>query len=1023
MKKAILIGAGILLIILSVIPVLFYVYKDSIRLEAERQIDRHINGGVFFENIDISFLKDWPNLTLTFKDVVLKGEGTFAEDTLAVVEEADVEVRTWSLIFGKEIEIKSAHLKQPVLHLETLKSGASNYLNLFAKPRPEAGDTIAVINIALDRISLEDGNIYYANHAGKLFMEMKGVTYSGHGDFEQNIFDLETKVEIRDFTLDQGAIRYLSQKQVWMDMLLELNLQKNTFTIKDNHVQINHFKFGIDGSLALVSNGYDVDVTFDTQETSFKNILSLVPGIYMNDFKQIKTAGELSFNGFIKGRYSQTSVPKFMANIKVSDAMFRIDTLPAGVEHIQLELMVKNNYGISDSTVIDFKKFHLDMLGHPIHGKIKIKGYPHYVVDADILADLDLADLEKMYPIRGLDLQGKLKAELKTHGQYIPSLYHDTLHSLKPRQIPHFSLNLTLQDGKIKYDHLPTPVENIQLSFSAENTTGDSENTSVNIQDLSMDLGKNPVRGNIKVAGFENYTVDADIKATIDLSDLEKMYPIEGTDMKGVLDMDVVARGVYDQTLKKFPVVDANISLTNGYLKFRDTPEPLENVHLVAEAINKTGRLRDTQFNIERLTYTLENEPFEVSGSVSDLENYKYDLKIKGRVDLEKITAIYPIKGVRVKGLIDSNIETRGQLSDIESGRYDKTESQGTIEVKDFEYRGKAMPAPIRIQDALFTITPARIVLEKFQGKFGKSNVSLKGDLTDYMAFITKKNDLITGDLNATCDTLDLNEWYRPGSDSAGVWAQKGRTSTSGLTAWAVPSNINFVFDSEIDHVIYQDMKISKLKGEIRIEDGTLTLHETGFNSLDAQFNLTGDYNTRDIRHPLFDFDLDIKALDIAKAYKEIKLVRDLAPAANNTFGQLSLSYKLQGELQDNMYPKTETLEGGGEIRIANARINGMKIFEELNKTIKKQNINDPHLKDFVMQTEIRNNKIFVKPFSIKLSGLNTDIEGVSDIGGPINYIVRIELLPIEKLRIPFHVTGTYDKPKVAIGKGHTLPQ
>jgi AsmA protein len=122
------------------------------------------------------------------------------------------------------------------------------------------------------------------------------------------------------------------------------------------------------------------------------------------------------------------------------------------------------------------------------------------------------------------------------------------------------------------------------------------------------------------------------------------------------------------------------------------------------------------------------------------------------------------------------------------------------------------------------------------------------------------------------------------------------------------------------------------------------------------------------------------------------------------------------------MYPKTETLEGGGEIRIANAKINGMKIFEELNKTIKKQNINDPHLKDFVMQTEIRNNKIFVKPFSIKLSGLNTDIEGVSDIGGPINYIVRIELLPIEKLRIPFHVTGTYDKPKVAIGKGHTLP-
>ncbi len=99
-----------------------------------------------------------------------------------------------------------------------------------------------------------------------------------------------------------------------------------------------------------------------------------------------------------------------------------------------------------------------------------------------------------------------------------------------------------------------------------------------------------------------------------------------------------------------------------------------------------------------------------------------------------------------------------------------------------------------------------------------------------------------------------------------------------------------------------------------------------------------------------------------------------------------------------------------------------MKIFEEISKTAKKEDINDPHLKDFHMTTEIRDNKIFVKPFDIKISGLNAEIEGVSEISGAISYIVKIELLPIEKLRIPFHVSGTYDNPKVAIGKGHSLP-
>jgi len=76
--------------------------------------------------------------------------------------------------------------------------------------------------------------------------------------------------------------------------------------------------------------------------------------------------------------------------------------------------------------------------------------------------------------------------------------------------------------------------------------------------------------------------------------------------------------------------------------------------------------------SITRLTYNLENEPFDVSGTVSDLENYKYDLKIDGKVDLEKITKIYPIAGMSLKGLITSEVESHGQLYDIEAGHYEK---------------------------------------------------------------------------------------------------------------------------------------------------------------------------------------------------------------------------------------------------------------------------------------------------------------------------------------------------------------
>jgi AsmA protein len=235
-----------------------------------------------------------------------------------------------------------------------------------------------------------------------------------------------------------------------------------------------------------------------------------------------------------------------------------------------------------------------------------------------------------------------------------------------------------------------------------------------------------------------------------------------------------------------------------------------------------------------------------------------------------------------------------------------------------------------------------------------------------------------------------------------------------------VPKNIDFVFDSDIKYLVYEDIFIKNMDGEIKMKDGILSLNETGFNTLNALFKVSGDYNTQNIKHPLFDFDLEIKELDINKVYKEVKLIRDLAPAMADTYGVFSIDYKLKGELDKTMSPKTETLVGGGEVRIADAKINGMKIFEEISKAAKKKEINDPHLKDLVITTEIKDNQIFVKPFAMKISGFDAKIEGKNDIQGAINYIVKLQLLAID---IPFHVTGTYDNPKVALGKGHTLPE
>jgi AsmA protein len=71
------------------------------------------------------------------------------------------------------------------------------------------------------------------------------------------------------------------------------------------------------------------------------------------------------------------------------------------------------------------------------------------------------------------------------------------------------------------------------------------------------------------------------------------------------------------------------------------------------------------------------------------------------------------------------------------------------------------------------------------------------------------------------------------------------------------------------------------------------------------------------------------------------------------------------------------------------------------------------------METMVDKGIIYVKPFSMKLAGFETDIEGKHDMNGGMNYILRMAIPPFDIVKIPLHVNGTYDKPKIHLGKGH----
>jgi AsmA protein len=114
-----------------------------------------------------------------------------------------------------------------------------------------------------------------------------------------------------------------------------------------------------------------------------------------------------------------------------------------------------------------------------------------------------------------------------------------------------------------------------------------------------------------------------------------------------------------------------------------------------------------------------------------------------------------------------------------------------------------------------------------------------------------------------------------------------------------------------------------------------------------------------------------------------------------------------------------ETLTGKGRIIIDSAQIKGTQVFGHVGRMTGKNAFSDPRVKGIVMETEIKGGQVLMKPFSFQIGKYMTELEGSYSFKNTLSYVLRISVPPLNRIKIPFHISGTSDKPIIKLGKGH----
>lgn len=613
---------------------------------------------------------------------------------------------------------------------------------------------------------------------------------------------------------------------------------------------------------------------------------------------------------------------------------------------------------------------------------------------------------------------------------YAKGTYKDSL-------LPAFGVKLVTRNASFKYPKVPEAIKDINIDLNVDNKDGLIPSTAINLNKFSFKIGSNPFDGYLKVANLKNFPVDAKVNARLNLGELTSAFPIEGMTIKGIFDLALNAKGVYDDKTGAFPILAATAKLTNGFVQNKMLPTPLQNLNFVMTASNTTGKAVNTVVQIGNFNMLLAGENLTATGSVQNIKDLAWNVKVAGGVDLEKIAKIFNLKDMTLKGKVKANLATSGKLSDVTAKRYANVKASGNMNVLNFSYSSPSFKQGVTISTAAVVFNPASINLTKFESKVGSSQISATGSVSNYMGFLFKPDGVLGGNLNVNIPTFNANEWMTPADKEAVAKQQAAQPTKSDVSTSVsmIPKNIDFDLKAHIGKFTYDKIVADNVNALVSISKGIMTIKDANMGIIGGLVNVKGTFDS-DVKKPTFDFTLGVKSVSIPKAFETFETVQKYAPISQYVVGNMDLDYNLKGDLTKDMTPNVASLNGGGLVKIHSGTLKDTKLTSLVAQFSKPTTAGTmTELKELALSTTLENGKLSVKPFDISMHGRKTTVSGYTSLDGGISYNLLMDV-PANAvttslnsamsrylgksaapgdMKVTLGVTGTYSKPSVKL--------
>ena len=469
---------------------------------------------------------------------------------------------------------------------------------------------------------------------------------------------------------------------------------------------------------------------------------------------------------------------------------------------------------------------------------------------------------------------------------------------------------------------------------------------------------------------------------------------IENVQTTGNFEVNGEFKGIVDD--EHIPTFKIAINSENASFKYPDLPKSVRNVYIDTEINNETGITEDTYVNINRLSFLIDEDKFNLNAKIRELMgNTKVNAHMDGRINLANISQAYPMpENYNLKGILNADVTTAFDMASLEKKQYQNTKTNGKASVSGFEYASEELKNPVVINTAAVTFNPNTVTLDAFQGKTGSTDFDAKGTLTNLLGFMFNDEN-IEGNFTLSSDQLALNDFMveeTEESENEGSDQETGST-TSGEERIKIPSFLDCTIDASANTVVYDNLNLKNVKGTLVIKDETATVKNLTSNLFGGTLGLNGSVSTKQ-EASTFDINLGMNNFNIGESFAGLELFKVLTPLATAIQGKLNSDIKISGNLKDDFTPNLATISGNLLAELLNPTVDTEKapLVSALDSKLSFLNTKEINLDGLKTALTFDNGTVKVKPFTLNYKDIAINVDGSHSFDKQLNYSATLNV-------------------------------